>query len=456
MHLQLHTQVAQQSTKDMTSGNPQKLIIQFAVPIFLSQLFQQLYNTVDSVIVGNYLGKSALAAVSSSGTLIFLLVSFFTGMAMGAGVAISKYFGAGDQEKMSKAIHTNVAFGVVAGILLTIVGIWATPEILRWMGTDPRVLPQSIVYFRYYFCGALSIVLYNIFTSIMNAVGDSKRPLYYLIFSSILNVVLDLLFICGFHLGVGSAAVATTISQTVSMLLSLYHLTRKGTIYQVSLHKVRFHTDTLREMIHYGIPTGIQNSVIGFANVIVQTNINSFGENAMAGYGSYIKIEGFAFLPITCFAIALSTFVSQNLGAGKHDRAKTGARFGILTSILLAEGIGVIIFCSAPFLISLFNQDSGVIAYGVRQAHIETLFYFVLAFSHCIAGICRGAGKAVVPMLVMLGVWCVFRIFYISVAMHFSHNITLVFWAYPLTWSISSAIFLIYYKKSDWVHGFDY
>ncbi|QKN24780.1 MATE family efflux transporter [Caproicibacterium lactatifermentans] len=440
----------------MTSGNPQKLIIQFAVPIFLSQLFQQLYNTVDSVIVGNYLGKSALAAVSSSGTLIFLLVSFFTGMAMGAGVAISKYFGAGDQEKMSKAIHTNVAFGVVAGILLTIVGIWATPEILRWMGTDPRVLPQSIVYFRYYFCGALSIVLYNIFTSIMNAVGDSKRPLYYLIFSSILNVVLDLLFICGFHLGVGSAAVATTISQTVSMLLSLYHLTRKGTIYQVSLHKVRFHTDTLREMIHYGIPTGIQNSVIGFANVIVQTNINSFGENAMAGYGSYIKIEGFAFLPITCFAIALSTFVSQNLGAGKHDRAKTGARFGILTSILLAEGIGVIIFCSAPFLISLFNQDSGVIAYGVRQAHIETLFYFVLAFSHCIAGICRGAGKAVVPMLVMLGVWCVFRIFYISVAMHFSHNITLVFWAYPLTWSISSAIFLIYYKKSDWVHGFDY
>jgi Na+-driven multidrug efflux pump len=192
---------SKRGTKNMTAGDPKKLIISFAVPIFLSQLFQQLYNTADSVIVGNYLGKNALAAVSSSGTLIFLLISFFTGMSMGAGVAISKYFGAGDYEQMSKAIHTNIAFGLVSGILLTIFGVWATPTILRWMGTDPQVLPQSVTYFRYYFCGALAIVMYNICTSIMNAVGDSKRPLYYLIFSSVLNITLDLLFIAGFSPG---------------------------------------------------------------------------------------------------------------------------------------------------------------------------------------------------------------------------------------------------------------
>lgn len=444
-----------QGTRNMTTGNPKLQIIQFAIPICLSQIFQQLYNTADSVIVGNFLGKSALAAVSSSGTLIFLLISFFTGTAMGAGVAISRYFGAEDYEKLSEAIHTNVAFGLVAGIVVTIFGVGATPQILQWMGTDPAVLPQSIIYFRYYFLGALAIVMYNIFTSIMNAVGDSKRPLYYLILSSVLNIVLDLVFIAGFHLGVGSAAVATTISQAASVVLCLIHLTRPGTIYQIVPRKVRFHKDMMLEIIRYGLPTGVQNSVIGFANVIVQTNINSFGENAMAGYGSYAKIEGFAFLPITCFAMALSTFVSQNLGAGKHDRAKAGAKFGILTSILLAEAIGVLIFLSAPALVGMFNQDKQVVFFGTMQARTEALFFFLLAFSHCIAGICRGAGKAIVPMVIMLSVWCVFRILYISVALHISHEIFLIFWAYPITWSISSVIYFIYYKKSDWVHGFD-
>lgn len=450
-----HHEAERQGTKDMTSGNPKTLILGFAVPICLSQLFQQLYNTTDSVIVGNYLGKSALAAVSSSGTLIFLLVSFFTGTAMGAGVAISKYFGAGDYDKMSQAIHTNVAFGLIAGVILSVFGVWATPEILRWMDTDPSVLPQSILYFRYYFCGALAIIMYNIFTSIMTAVGDSKRPLYYLIFSSVCNVLLDLLFILGFHFGVESAAVATTISQAVSAVLCLIHLTKKGTIYQISLHKIHFHKEMLQEIIRYGLPTGVQNSVIGLANVIVQTNINSFGENAMAGYGSYTKIEGFAFLPITCFAMALSTFVSQNLGAGKHERAQEGAKFGIIASTSLAEVIGILIFCGAPFLVGLFNHDANVMAYGTLQARTEALFFFLLAFSHCIAGICRGAGKAVVPMLIMFGIWCVFRILYISIAMQISHNIQLIFWAYPITWTISSILYLIYYKKSDWVYGFD-
>ena len=441
-------------TKNMTEGNVKKLILQFAVPIFFSQLFQQLYNTADSLIVGRFLGKRSLAAVSSSGPLIFLLVSFFTGTAAGAGVVISRYFGAKDEKRVARAVHTNVAFGLVAGIVVTLIGVIFTPAILELMKTDPSVLPDSIAYFRYYFLGVLANVMYNIFTSIMNAVGDSRRPMMYLIFSSVLNILLDLLFIGVFRMGVAWAAIATTISQLVSALLCLKRLLKKGTIYQISIHKIRFHRDMLGEILKYGLPTGVQNSVIGLANVILQSNINSFGEDAMAGYGSYVKLEGFAFLPITCFSMAMTTFIGQNLGAGEHDRAKEGARFGIAMSLILAETIGVIMFLAVPQLIKMFNADPEVVRLGTRQGRTEALFYFLLAFSHIIAGICRGAGKGIVPMFIMLSVWCVFRIAYITVMMYFVHDIGLIYWAYPLTWGISSVIYLIYYLKSDWVHGY--
>ncbi len=442
-------------TKIMTEGKVKKLILQFAIPIFFSQLFQQLYNTADSLIVGRYLGKGPLAAVSSSGPLIFLLVSFFTGTAAGAGVVISRYFGAKDEERVGRAVHTNVAFGLVAGLVVTVIGVAFTPAILKIMKTDPSVLPDSIAYFRYYFLGVLANVMYNIFTSIMNAVGDSRRPMVYLIFSSVLNILLDLLFIGVFHLGVAWAAIATTISQLVSALLCLKRLLKKGTVYQVSFGKVRFHRDMLQEILKYGLPTGVQNSVIGLANVILQSNINSFGEDAMAGYGSYVKLEGFAFLPITCFSMAMTTFIGQNLGAGQYDRAKEGARFGIVMSLLLAETIGLIMFLFVPSLIKMFNADPEVVRLGTRQGRTEALFYFLLAFSHIIAGICRGAGKGIVPMIIMLSVWCVFRILYITVMMHFVHGIGLIYWAYPLTWGISSVIYLFYYLCCDWVHGFD-
>ncbi|MDE7212096.1 MAG: MATE family efflux transporter [Lachnospiraceae bacterium] len=441
-------------TKNMTEGNVKKLILQFAVPIFFSQLFQQLYNTADSLIVGRFLGKRSLAAVSSSGPLIFLLVSFFTGTAAGAGVVISRYFGAKDEKRVARAVHTNVAFGLVAGIVVTLIGVIFTPAILELMKTDPSVLPDSIAYFRYYFLGVLANVMYNIFTSIMNAVGDSRRPMMYLIFSSVLNILLDLLFIGVFRMGVAWAAIATTISQLVSALLCLKRLLKKGTIYQISIRKICFHRDMLGEILKYGLPTGVQNSVIGLANVILQSNINSFGEDAMAGYGSYVKLEGFAFLPITCFSMAMTTFIGQNLGAGEHDRAKEGARFGIAMSLILAETIGVIMFLAVPQLIKMFNADPEVVRLGTRQGRTEALFYFLLAFSHIIAGICRGAGKGIVPMFIMLSVWCVFRIAYITVMMYFVHDIGLIYWAYPLTWGISSVIYLIYYLKSDWVHGY--
>lgn len=440
----------------MTEGNTYKLIIEFAIPIFLSQVFQQLYNTADSLIVGKYLGTDSLAAVSSSGPLIFLLVSFFVGVSMGSGTVISRYFGAGDDENVSRAIHTNMAFSLCAGIVLTIVGVTLTPTLLVLIDTDPEVLPEAISYFRCYFMGSLATVMYNACKGAMNSLGDSKRPLYYLIFSSLLNVALDLLFVAGFGWGVWSAAVATVISQFASLVLCIIYLTKKGNLYTVEIKKIRFHGDILREILRYGMPAGIQNSVIALANVIVQSQINSFGKIATAAFGAHSKIEGFAFLPITSFNMAITTFISQNLGAGKYDRVKVGARFGILSAVILAELVGVASYVWSPQLIGMFDSNPAVIALGVQQARTVALFYCLLAFSHSIAAVCRGAGKAFVPMLVMLSVWCVIRIAYIIIVMRVFGEIQYIYWAYPITWAISSVIYLFYYLFSDWIHGFDH
>ena len=439
----------------LTEGPIWKKMLLFALPVFLGNVFQQFYNAFDSWCVGNFIGDDALAAVSSSGSLIFMMIGFFNGTAMGAGVVIARDYGAKRYVTMRKAIHTNVAFGLVAGILLTILGVAFTPTILRWMGTPPDVFPQSVSYFRYYFCGAVFTVMYNIFVGILHAVGDSKHPLYYLIISSIINVVLDLLFVAVFKLGVGSAAVATTISQGVSALLCAIRLLRCNAPYQLKLKEIGFHWDSMKSILQYGLPSGVQNSVIAMANVVVQTNINSFGKEAMAGCGSYSKIEGFAFLPITCFTQALSTFVGQNLGAGKHDRVKKGVVFGILCACLMAEMIGVLSWLFAPQLIGIFNEEPAVIDYGVRHMRTICLFYFLLAFSHCIAGILRGAGKATVPMITMLVCWCVIRVSYITAAVSFVPRLETVSWAYPITWTCSSVVFLIYYLKADWIHNFD-
>ncbi|MBR5718433.1 MAG: MATE family efflux transporter [Clostridia bacterium] len=443
------------TSKDMTKGTPWKLILSFALPVFLSQLFQQLYNTADSMIVGRFLGTDSLAAVSSSGNLIFLITSFFIGATMGAGIVISKYFGAKEMDKVSLAVHTNIALGLTSGILLTVFGVVFTPTFLKWMDTDPEIMDEAVIYFRYYFAGALAIVMYNTFKSIMNAVGDSKRPLYYLIFSSILNVCLDLLFVGVFHWGVWSAALATTISQAASVILCVFQFVRKDTVYRLEFKKIGFNGPIFREIIRYGLPSGIQNSVIGLANVIVQKNINSFLKTATAAYGSYSKIEGFAFLPINSFTMAITTFVGQNLGAGEYARAKRGSRFGITGAVVMAELIGLGIWIFAPTLVGLFDSNPAVIELGTQQARTEAFFYCLLAFSHAVASVCRGAGKAVVPMSVMLAIWCVLRITYIEIMMHFFHEIQYIYWAYPLTWGISSIIFLCYYLFSDWVHGFE-
>ena len=439
----------------MTEGPIAGQMLRFAAPLFLGNLFQQLYNTADALIVGRMLGYDALAAVSATGTLVFLIISLFVGISAGAGVLISRYFGAQDNEKLQLAIHTNIAFSLAAGVLMTVFGVLFTPTLLRWMGTPEDVMALSAQYIRIFFAGSLGLVLYNGLRGVMQAVGDGKNPLKYLIFSSCLNVVLDIGFIGLFHAGVGGAALATILSQFVSGLLCLRRLLLTREEYRVSLKKIRFHLPTLKLIIRYGLPSGLQNSVIAIANVVVQSNINAFGTMAVAGCGAYSKVEGFAFLPITSFTISLTTFVGQNLGAKEYDRAKKGARFGLLCTIAAAEFIGLGLYLAAPGLIGAFTTESEAIGFGVDKARICSLFFCLLAASHGLAAVLRGAGKAVIPMISMLAFWCVIRVSFLHFMVPIYQDIAVVNWVYPLTWALSTVFLGIYYWRADWLHTFD-
>jgi len=294
-----------------------------------------------------------------------------------------------------------------------------------------------------------------VFVGILHAVGDSKHPLYYLIVSSLTNVALDLLFVAVFRWGVWAAALATTIAQGISALLCFLRLVRVDAPYRIKVRKIRFHADSFRLILKYGLPSGIQNSVISLANVVVQTNINSFGKAAVAGCGAYAKLEGFAFLPVTCFTQALATFVGQNLGAQKYDRVKKGVAFGVISSVSMAQAIGILCYVFAPNMIALFNDQPQVVDYGSRHMRTICLFFSLLALSHCIAAVLRGAGRAVVPMVVMLVCWCALRVTYVTIAMRFINQLETVSRAYPITWAASSIIYVIYFFTADWIHAFD-
>ena len=339
--------------------------------------------------------------------------------------------------------------------MLTLLGVFFTPTILTWMRTPADVLDTSILYFRLYFLGSLATILYNAGMGILQAVGDSRSPLYYLVISSAVNVALDLLLVGAMDMGVAGAAVATVISQVVSAVLCIIKLTRSDGPYRLEIKRIGFDLPLLKKITSQGVPSGVQNSIIAIANVVVQSNINTFGSDAMAGCGSYSKVEGFVFLPITAFAMALTTFIGQNLGAGQFDRAKQGARIGILCSMAMAELIGVALFFLAPYAMRLFNDDPAVVAIGVRQSHIEALFFCFLAFAHGVSAVLRGAGRAQVPMYTMLGCWCILRVSYITLALKVWPDIATIFWAYPITWSVSCVVFLLYYLKADWVHALE-
>ena len=435
----------------MTEGSIWKKMLFYSIPLILGNLFQQLYNTVDSIIVGNYIGSEALAAVGSSGSIINLLISFCIGASAGAGVVISQFFGAQDKQGVKKAVHTTLAVALVAGLVMTFVGILLVPVLLRAMGTPYEVLDQAIIYLQVYFGGIFFSVIYNMSAGILNAVGNSRRSLIYLMIAAISNIFLDLLFVVVLKMGIVGVALATDISQLISCVCILLFLTRCGEIYQVRLRDIRFYDHLLSKIIKIGLPTGIQNIVISFSNVIVQSSVNSFGAVVMAGFAAYVKVDGFNILPVLSFSMAATTFTGQNIGAGRYDRVKKGLYVSAGMVILYTVVTGALLLLFASPVIGVFTGDADVVAYGVYIMKYFCPFYWSLALLHVISGTIRGTGKTLQPMLIILFSLCVFRVIWIGIAMSIAHELSLLMVVYPLSWMVGLALILIYAWKGKWM-----
>lgn len=435
----------------MTEGSIWKKILFFSIPLILGNLFQQLYNTVDSIIVGNYIGSEALAAVGSSGSLISLLIGFCIGASAGAGVVIAQFYGAQDREGVRKAVHTTIAIAIAAGAVLTVVGIVATPILLKAMGTPQEVFDQASIYLKVYFGGILFSVVYNMSAGILNAVGNSKRSLVYLMIAATSNIFLDLLFVVVLKMGIVGAAIATDISQLLSCIFIILFLVRSEDVYRVKLKDIRCYDNLLGKILKIGLPTGVQNIVISLSNVIVQSSVNSFGAVAMAGFAAYIKVDGFNILPVLSFSMAATTFVGQNVGAGRLDRVKKGMYVSVAMGIIYTVCTGILLLTFAPQVIGVFTQNGKVVEYGVYIMKFFCPFYWMLGILHILAGTIRGTGKTMQAMVVFLFSLCIFRVLWIWGAMSVSHKIGGVMLGYPLSWLVGLVMILIYVWKGNWM-----
>lgn len=435
----------------MIEGNIAKQLFFFSIPLILGNLLQQLYNTADSIVVGNFVGSNALAAVGSGTVLINLIIAFSQGTAVGAGVVIAQYIGAKHKEKLSEAVHTSVAIALIIGAALSLFGVLFSKTLLIWMKTPKEVLSESVVYLRIYFAGLIFNVIYNMAAGIMNAAGNSKRSLRYLAYASVTNIILDLLFVELLKMGIMGAALATDISQLLSGVLSMLFLMRVNEDYKVTLKKIKLHKESAKKIIRVGLPTGLQNTVISISNVLVQSGINGFGATAMAGFGAYLKVDGFNILPVLSFSMAATTFVGQNYGAGKIDRVKKGMwiTLGMVTLYTIVTGALLLTFSHQ--IIRLFSADTAVIAYGADAMKYFCPFYFVLGILNCLAGTVRGTGKTMPPMIIMLISMCIFRIFWIQLALPRIGTIEGIYMLYPISWAIGAAMMVLYTIFGKWI-----
>ena len=431
----------------MTEGSIRGKMLGFALPILAGYFFQQLYNTVDALIVGNYLDTDALAAVTSTSSYTYLMVGFVAGFATGAGIIVARHIGAGDDEGTRKAVHTATALGLLFSVLLTVIGVWVTPPILRLMGTPESVLPRACTYLQVYFGGSFALIMYNMSVSILQASGESRYPLKCLVISSLTNIVLDIVFITLFHMDVEGAALATVLSEVLSLVLVGRKLLRTRESIRVEPKLIRIDAGNLKYIVRYGFPTAIQGCVIDLSNMLIQSYINSFGREAMAGIGASMKVEGFMFLPVTAISMALTTFVSQNMGAGRTDRVREGARFGLACTGGLLLAFGAAAWFLAPNLIALFNADPAIVRFGSGRTTVCAFFYCLCGFSHTASAVMRGLGKPMTPMLVMLACWCAVRVLVLLTLGQALHDIRLIYWIYPFTWSLSSLVYLIEFRK---------
>lgn len=435
-------------TGDMTEGTIWKELLLFSFPLLLGDLFQQLYNTVDGIVVGRFVGAHALGAVTSVAPAINMLIGFFVGLSSGASVVISQKFGAKDREGLGAAVHTAVTVSFLGSFVLAAIGILISPFMLKWMDTPPQIAPDALVYLRIYFGGIVGLMMYNIGAGILRAVGDSRRPLLFLIFSTVLNTALDILFVGVFHLGVAGVAYATILSQIISVILIMLLLFRTKAVYKLSARKLGIDWEILKKIFAIGLPAGLQMAIISFSNVFVQAYINHFGPGATSGWGLYIRLDSFIRLPVRTLGISITTFVGQNAGAERLDRIKRGVNVALLIAVGVTSVVSVLMWVFAPSLVLLFTPDPEVMRFGVGFIRLIVPFSFLACWNNVHAGALRGVGNSKVPMFIMIGSFVVFRQLYLLVVSSLAESIRLVALGYPLGWLVCSILMGICFNRS--------
>ena len=434
------------TVRDMTDGSIIKQITLFALPLMLGNVFQMLYNTVDSIVVGNFVGTQALAAVGATTMIVNMMVFFFNGFSTGAGVVIANYFGARNMEKLHKAIETTMAATFLLSVLFTVAGVAAVKPMLRFMATPEDVFGEATVYLQIYIGGISGLLVYNMGSGILRAVGDTMRPLYFLIFTSVLNTLLDLLFVLGLHSGIEGVAWATIISQFISAFLILLLLTRSKDIYRLTWQDLKIDRGILGGIFAVGLPAGIQSVITAFSNVFVQSYVNFFGSSCMAGWSCYNKLDQFVMLPMQSMAMAATTFVSQNIGAGRERRADKGTVITVSMSVGVTAVIVALLCLFAAPAVRLFSPDESVIEYGVLFIRANCFFLLFNCVNHVLAGALRGRGDSKGPMIIMLLAFVGIRQVYLYVVTHFVANTPfLVGFGYPVGWTSCCIIELTYF-----------
>lgn len=438
--------VTAMSKNQITEGVIWKQLLFFFFPILLGTLFQQLYNTADTVVVGRFVGTQALAAVGgSTGQIVNLVVNFFVGLASGATVIIARYYGARDRIKLNNALHTAIALSIVGGIVTGIAGIFLTPSLLKMMNTPADVIEGSTMYLRIYFAGIIFVFVYNIGSGILRAVGDSKRPLYFLIVCCFLNIFLDILFVVYLKLGVKGAAFATVISQAVSALLVILSLTKSVDIYRLRPNKIRFYKSLLIAIITIGLPAGLQSVMYGISNIIIQTSLNSLGTETVAAHTAFAKIDAIYWMISGAFSVSIITFIGQNYGARKFDRMKKSIKVCLLMDLIASLLLTTVMLLAGPYLLRLFTSDQEVIEIGMQIIHIIAPSYALFIFIEILSSSLRGMGNVVVPMLMTCGGVCVLRILWIFIFVRTHLSVTTILMSYPISWGFTAVLFIIYF-----------
>ena len=432
----------------ITEGIIWKQILVFFFPILFGTFFQQLYNAADAVIVGRFVGKEALSAVGgSTGTIINLMVGFFTGLSSGATVIISQYYGAKRKEMVRFAVHTAIAFSLLGGVVLMIVGFFGAPQILRWMKTPKEVMDAAVIYIRIYFLGVIGNLIYNMGAGILRAIGDSKKPLYFLIASCGTNIVLDLLFVVALRMGVAGAALATILSQLLSAILVLVVMMKTRDMYRFEPRLLRLDGEILKRIVQIGFPAGLQSVMYSFSNIIIQSSVNSLGTDTVAAWTSYGKIDSMFWMIISAFGISITTFVGQNYGAGKFDRVRKGVGQCMLMSALTTALLSTILYNFGSYGLRLFTQDPAVIEIGTQILKFLVPVYFTYITIEILSGTLRGMGDCWIPTLISLLGICVIRVIWNMVVVPRHPHIYTIITSYPMTWTITSISYAIYYFK---------